>query len=65
VVVIEVKSYADEEDMDFLRDKTMYVERILNKRVIKAYMITVNVTRDAIERAKQLGIEVVYGNIID
>ena len=64
VVAIEVESYAEEEDVDALTLKTRYLERILGKRVAKAYIVAVNISKEALERAKELGIEAIFGSIV-
>ena len=53
VVAIEVKSYAEEEDVNALALKTRYLERILGKRVAKAYIVAVNISKEALKRAKR------------
>ncbi|RLE87971.1 MAG: hypothetical protein DRJ67_03335 [Thermoprotei archaeon] len=54
VVAIEAESYAEEEDVDALALKTRYLERILGKRVAKAYIVAVNISKEALKRAKEL-----------
>ncbi|ABP50722.1 PD-(D/E)XK nuclease family protein [Pyrobaculum sp.] len=63
--LIEVKSHAELEDVERLFDKARIVERILNRRADKVLRVAVNIDKDALERAKQLGIDVIYGSVID
>lgn len=63
--LIEVKPHAELEDVERLFDKAMIVERILNRRAEKVMMVAVNIDKDALERAKQLGIDVIYGSVIE
>ncbi len=62
--VIEVKSRAELEHVEALLDKAKVVEKLLNKKVEKILIVAVNVDKEAYERAKELNIEVVYGNIL-
>ena len=62
--VIEVKSRAELEHVEALLDKAKVVEKILNRKVEKILIVAVNVDKEAYERAKELNIEVIYGNIL-
>ncbi|AET32380.1 PD-(D/E)XK nuclease family protein [Pyrobaculum ferrireducens] len=59
---IEVKSYADVEDVEVLHDKIPIVERYHGRKVDKAYLVAVAIEKEAVDRAKELGIEVIYGS---
>ena len=63
--LIEVKSHAELEDVEWLFDKARIVERILSRRADKVLMVAVNIDKDALERARQLGIDVIYGSVIE
>src|SRR5579875_3427634 len=65
VTVIEVKSFPERRDMDHLKDVVGYVEKILQKKVSKVYLVAVNVDRDTLERAGELGFKVIYGSIAE
>ena len=65
VYVIEVKSRAEVEHVEMLPGKVRTVERVLGKPVAKALIVAVNIDREAYERARELGVEVVYGNILE
>ncbi|MCU7786874.1 DUF3782 domain-containing protein [Pyrobaculum sp. 3827-6] len=59
---IEVKSYADVEDVEVLHDKIPVVERYYGRKVDKAYLVAVAIEKEAVDRARELGIEVIYGS---
>jgi len=62
--LIEVKSYADLDHVQWLYEKIKPVEKALNRKVEKAFIVAVNIDEEAYQKAKELGIEVVAGNII-
>jgi len=62
--LIEVKSRAELDHVDVLYEKARAVEKYLNRNVDKMFLVAVNVDKEAYERAEELGIEVIYGNII-
>ncbi|MEM2126721.1 MAG: DUF3782 domain-containing protein, partial [Candidatus Bathyarchaeia archaeon] len=63
--VIEVKSYAEIDHVEHLYEKAGIVEKILKKEVDKIFIITVNIEREAYDRAKEIGVEVICSNILD
>ncbi len=65
VYVLEVKSRAEIEHVEALPEKARVVEKVLGRMVDRIYMVAVNVDREAYERARELGIRVVCGNVID
>jgi len=65
VYMMEVKSLADEEDVEWFNTKCDIVAREKGITSYKKLLVTVNVTREALERAKNLGVEVIYGSIVD
>jgi len=64
VYVIEVKSRAELAHVEILPEKARVVGKVLGKAVAKVMLIAVNVDKEAFERARELGIEVIYGNIL-
>ena len=64
VYVIEVKSRAELAHVEILPGKARVVGKVLGKAVAKVMLIAVNVDKEAFERARELGIEVIYGNIL-
>ncbi len=65
VYVIEVKSRAELEHVELLPGKARVVEKVLGRPVAKTLIVAVNIDREAYERARELGIETVYGNILE
>ena len=65
VYVIEVKSRTELEHVEMLPEKSKTVERVLKRTVDGMFIVTTNIDREAYERAKELGIEVIYGNILE
>ena len=63
--LIEVKPHAELEDVEWFYGKAEIVEKILGRKAEKLVIVAVNVDREALERAKELGIEVVYGAVIE
>ena len=57
--LIEVKSHAELKDVEWFYDKAETVEKILGRKAEKLIVVAVNIDREALERAKELGIEVV------
>jgi len=64
IYLLEVKSYADLDHVQWLYEKIKPVEKALNRRVEKAFIVAVNIDEEAYQKAKELGIEVVAGNVI-
>jgi hypothetical protein len=64
VYLIEVKSLVEEEDVDFFDKKCEIIAQVINKEIKRKIIVAVNVTEDALRRAKELGIDVIYGAII-
>ncbi|MEM2493711.1 MAG: DUF3782 domain-containing protein [Nitrososphaerota archaeon] len=62
--IIEVKSHAELDHVERLIDKVPVVEKVLNRKAEKVYLVAVNINDDAFERAKEEKIEVIYGSII-
>ena len=62
--LMEVKSHAEVDHLERLVDKVPVVERILRRKASRVYLIAVNVDEEVLERAKELGVRVIYGNVI-
>ncbi len=65
VCLIEVKSYAELEDVEWFYEKAGIAERILGRKAEKLIIVAVNIDKEALERARQLGIDAVYGAVIE
>jgi hypothetical protein len=64
-VLIEVKSRAELEDVEWFLDKAAIVEKILGRKADKLVLVAVNIDKEAFERAQSLGIDVIAGAIIE
>jgi len=64
VYLVEVKSHADIEDVEWFYKRAEIYEKIRGRRPDKLVLVAVHIDGDAYERAKGLGIEVIYGAII-
>jgi len=63
--LVEVKSYADHEDIEWFYEKAHIAEKILGRKADKLIVVAVGVDKSALERAKELGVDVVYGDVIE
>lgn len=63
--LIEVKSLLEEEDVDWFDKKCEIVASLINKSVRRKIIVAVNTTKDALERARELNIDVIYGTLIE
>ena len=64
VYLVEVKSHADIEDVEWFYKRAEIYEKIRGRKPDKLVLIAVHIDEEAYERAKELGIEVIYGAII-
>ena len=64
VYLVEVKSHADIEDVEWLYKRAEIYEKIRGRKPDKLVLVAIHIDEDAYERAKELGIEVIYGAII-
>ncbi|AET32817.1 PD-(D/E)XK nuclease family protein [Pyrobaculum ferrireducens] len=63
--LLEVKSHAELEDVEWFAEKAEAVEKILGRRADRLIIVAVNIDKEALERAAQLGIDAVYGAVIE
>jgi hypothetical protein len=64
VYLVEVKSHADIEDVEWFYKRAEIYEKIRGRKPDKLVLVAVHIDEDAYERAKELGIEVIYGAIV-
>jgi hypothetical protein len=64
VYLVEVKSHADIEDVEWLYKRAEIYEKVRGRKPDKLVLVAIHIDEDAYERAKELGIEVIYGAII-
>ncbi|MCX8168599.1 MAG: DUF3782 domain-containing protein [Candidatus Methanomethylicia archaeon] len=65
IYFIEIKSHGELEDVEWFKEKTDIVEKIIRRKSEKLIFIAVNIDKEAVERAKQLEMDVIYGAIIE
>lgn len=63
--LVEVKSHAELDDVEWFYEKAGIVEKILGRRAAKLIIVAVNIDKEALQRAQELGIDVIYGAVID
>jgi hypothetical protein len=63
--LVEVKSHADRDDVEWFYEKAGVVERILGRKADRLILVAVNIDREALERARELGVDVVYGGVVE
>lgn len=65
VYFMEIKSHGEIEDVEWFKEKSDIVKKIIEKEPEKLIFIAVNMNKEAVERAKQLGMDLIYGAIIE
>jgi hypothetical protein len=63
--LIEVKSHARVDDINWFYTKAKVVEEVMGRRADKLIIVAVDIDKDAYDRARELGLEVIYGAIIE
>ena len=66
--LIEVKSVAYGDDVGWFAWRAKLAAEELarqGKRVERLILVAVHIDKEALERARQLGIDVIYGNVLD
>ena len=62
--LIEVKSHAEYEDVEWFHDVSKIVEKVLGREADKLILVAVHIDEEALERARELGMDVIYGAAI-
>ncbi|HWQ16562.1 MAG TPA: DUF3782 domain-containing protein [Sulfolobales archaeon] len=62
---IEVKSLLELDDVEWFYERCEIFEKILGKKPDKKIIVAINAMKEAIERAKELGIETIYGRELE
>ena len=65
VYLVEVKNLAEEEDVEWFNKKCEMVESIIGRKSRRRIIVAVNTTKEAVNRARELGIDVVYGSLVE
>jgi hypothetical protein len=66
--LIEVKAVAYGDDVEWFSQRARLAAEALakqGKRVERLILVAVHIDKEALEKARQLGIDVIYGNVID
>jgi hypothetical protein len=64
VYLVEIKSHADVEDVEWLYKRAEIYEKLTKRKPDKLILVAIHIDDDAYARAKELGIDVIYGAII-
>ena len=64
VYLLEVKSRTELGDVEWFSRKVKIVEEIIGRKAEKYIIVTVHIDDDALMRAIELGLDVVYGSVI-
>jgi hypothetical protein len=62
--VIEVKTHASKDDVEWFNDKVERVKSEFGKPIRRKIMVAVHIDEDALDRANELGISGIYGHVI-
>jgi hypothetical protein len=62
--VIEVKTHASKDDVEWFNDKVERVKSEFGKPLRRKVMVAVHIDEDALDRANELGISTIYGYVI-
>jgi|ECHnycMinimDraft_1075156.scaffolds.fasta_scaffold02274_1 hypothetical protein len=62
--VIEVKTHASKDDVEWFNDKVERIKSEFGKPLRRKVMMAVHIDEDALNRANEFGINVIYGHVI-
>jgi hypothetical protein len=62
--VIEVKTHASKDDVEWFNDKVERVKSEFGKPLRRKVIVAVHIDEDALDRANELGINAIYGHVI-
>ncbi len=60
---IEVKSLVELNDVEWFQTRCEIMEKVLGRKPTRKLIITIDIFREALERARELGIDVIYTNV--
>ncbi len=60
---IEVKSLVEPDDVEWFQTRCEIMEKVLGKKPTRKLIIAIDIFKEALERARELGIDVVYTNV--
>jgi hypothetical protein len=64
VYFMEVKSLVDVNDIEWINFKCEIFEKILGRRPDRRIIVCINILDEALERARELGVDIIYGRFI-
>jgi len=64
VYFMEVKSLVDVNDVEWFNLKCEIFEKILGRRPDRRMIVCINILNEALERARELGVDIIYGRVI-
>jgi hypothetical protein len=64
VYFMEVKSLVDVNDVEWFNLKCEIFEKILGRRPDRRMIVCINILDEALERARELGVDIIYGRVI-
>jgi hypothetical protein len=64
VYFMEVKSLVDVNDIEWFNFKCEIFEKILGRRPDRRMIVCINILDEALERARELGVDIIYGRVI-
>jgi hypothetical protein len=64
VYFMEVKSLVDVNDVEWFNFKCEIFEKILGRRPDRRIIVCINILDEALERARELGVDIIYGRVI-
>jgi hypothetical protein len=62
--VLEVKAHTEKEDVEWFYENVESIKTLFDKPLRRKIIVTVNIDDDALIKANELGINVIYGNVI-
>ena len=65
VYFIEVKSLLEYDDVEWFYQKCDLFEKILGRKPDRKVVVAINAMKDAVERAREMGVEIIYGREIE
>jgi len=62
--VLEVKTHTEKDDVDWFYENVEAIKELFDKPLRRKVIVTVNIDEDALIKTDELGINVIYGNIV-
>jgi len=62
--VLEVKTHTEKDDVDWFYENVEAIKGLFDKPLRRKVIVTVHIDEDALIKTDELGINVIYGNIV-